>query len=130
SEHLTLRTTSQREPTLTLTVFGSVEGDVVVLPPQVTFGVTQADAALERELFIRNRGDKPLTVTRVVVPPDIATYQLEEVAAGVEYRVTLRLRDGLRDGKLQGDVEIFTNHPDEPRLVVPLFAIVRHTRRG
>jgi hypothetical protein len=49
----------------------------------------------------------------VVVPPDIATYQLETVAAGLEYRVTLRLRDGLRDGKLQGDVEIFTDHPDE-----------------
>lgn len=130
SEQLTLRTTSAREPTLTLMVFGSVEGDVVVLPPQVTFGVTRADAALERELFIRNRGDKPLTVTRVVVPPDIATYQLETVAAGMEYRVTLRLRDDLRDGKLQGDVEIFTNHPDEPRLVIPLFAVVRNAGRG
>jgi hypothetical protein len=130
SEQLTLRTTSPREPTLTLTVFGSVEGDVVVLPPQVTFGVTRADAALERELFIRNRGNKPLTVTRVVVPPDIATYQLETVAAGLEYRVTLRLRDGLRDGKLQGDVEIFTDHPEEPRLVIPLFAVVRNAREG
>jgi hypothetical protein len=130
NEQLTLRTTSAREPTLTLTVFGSVEGDVVVLPPQVTFGVTRADAAPEREFFIRNRGDKPLTVTRVVVPPDIATYQLDTVATGLEYRVTLRLRDGLRAGKLQGDVEIFTNHPDEPRLVVPLFAVVRPARRG
>jgi hypothetical protein len=130
NEQLTLRTTSAREPTLTLTVFGSVEGDVVVLPPQVTFGVTRADAALERDLFIRNRGYKPLTVTRVVVPPDIATYQLQTVADGQEYRVTLRLRDGLSDGKLQGDVEIFTNHPDEPRLVVPLSAVVRNARHG
>jgi len=130
SEQLTLRTTSPREPTLAMTVFGSVEGDVVVLPPQVTFGVTRSDSALERELFIRNRGDRPLTVTRVAVPAGIATYQLETIAEGLEYRVTLRLRAGLRPGKIEGDVEIFTNHPDEGHLLVPLFAIVRNPRRG
>ena len=37
SERLTLRTSSPREPELTVSVLGSVEGDVVVLPPQVTF---------------------------------------------------------------------------------------------
>ena len=130
SEQLTLHTTSPREPTLGITVFGSVEGDVVVLPPQVTFGVTRSDSLLERELFIRSRGNRPLTVTRVAVPDDVATYQLETIAEGSEYRVRLRLRDGLRPGKIQGDVEIFTNYPDEGRLLVPLFAIVRNARRG
>lgn len=130
SEQLTLHTTSTHEPTLRLTVFGSVEGDVVVLPPQVTFGVTRSDAALERELFIRNRGERPLTVTRVAVPDDVATYQLETIEEGLEYRVKLRLREGLHAGKIQGDVEIFTNDPDEGHLLIPLFAIVRSERRG
>jgi len=130
SEQLTLHTTSPREPTLGLTVFGSVEGDVVVLPPQVTFGVTRSDSLLERELFIRNRGNRPLTVTRVAVPDDVATYELDTVAEGLEYRVKLRLRDGLHPGKIQGDVEIFTNDPDEGHLRIPLFAIVRNERRG
>jgi hypothetical protein len=129
NDHLVLRTTSPRDPLLTLPVFGSIEGDVLVLPPHVTFGVTRRDAAAERELFIRNRGPRPFSVTRVAVPSELVTYELTAVEAGVEYRVTLRLRDQLPPGKVEGEVEIFTDHPDERRLVVPLYAIVRGGRR-
>jgi hypothetical protein len=124
-DELRLRTTSARQPVLTVAVFGSIEGDVVVLPPQVTFGVTRASARPEREIFIRNRGRRPLTVTRVAVPDDLVSWELAPVRQGVEYRLLLRLRDGLRAGKFESAVEIFTDHPDEERLVVPVYAIVR-----
>src|SRR5207302_10573913 len=42
NDQLVLRTTSPRQPALTVSVFASVEGDVVVLPPQVTFGLARA----------------------------------------------------------------------------------------
>jgi hypothetical protein len=130
SEQLHLRTTSPREPELKLTVFGSVEGDVVVLPPQITFGVIRGGTAPERDLYIRNRGARPITVTRVTVPDDVVTYSLAAVQEGEEYRLTLRLRDGLKPGRVESRVEIFTDHPDEGHLVVPLYAIVREGGRG
>jgi len=130
NEQLRLHTTSPREPVLTLPVFGSVEGDVVVLPPQVTFGVTRGGAAPERELYIRNRGTRPVTVTSVTVPDGVVTYTLAAVQEGREYRLTLRLRDGLKPGKVESKVEIFTDHPEEKHLVIPLYAIVRDGRRG
>ncbi len=131
NETLTLHTTSPREPIVTLPVFGSVEGDVVVLPPQVTFGVTRGGGSAERELWIRNRGARPVAVTRVVVPERVATYELTPVRDGEEYRLVVRLRDGLPPGKVEGSVEIFTDHPEEGHLVVPLYAIVRDGgRRG
>jgi hypothetical protein len=129
NETLTLHTTSPREPVMTLPVFGSVEGDVVVLPPQVTFGITQGGGTPEREVYVRNRGARPVAVTRVVVPEKIATYTLTPVRDGEEYRLTIRLRDQLPPGKVESTVEIFTDHPDEGRLVVPLYAIVRDGRR-
>src|SRR3989454_11747757 len=130
-EQLRLHSTSPREPVLTLPVFGSVEGDVVVLPPQVTFGVTRGGTAPERDLYIRNRGPRPLTVTSVTVPDDVVTYTLAAVQEGQEYRLTLRLRDGLKPGRVESRVEIFTDHPEEKRLVVPLYAIVREAgKRG
>jgi hypothetical protein len=129
NETLSLHTTSPREPVMTLAVFGSVEGDVVVLPPQVTFGVTRGGGTPERDLYVRNRGVRPVTVTRVVVPEKLATYSLAAVQEGVEYRVTVRLREDLPPGKVEGAVEIFTDHPDEGHLVVPLYAIVRDGRR-
>jgi len=114
-----------------VSVFGSVEGDVVVLPPQVTFGLARAGMTAERDLYIRNRGAHPLAVTAVSVPERVVSYRLDTVQEGQEYRLTLRLRDGLPPGKVEGAVEIFTNHPDEGRLVVPLYAIVRDGgRRG
>jgi hypothetical protein len=123
SEKLVLHTTSAREPVITLPVFGSVEGDVVVLPPQVTFGTSRGESPPARDLYIRNRGARPLTVTRVTVP-DVVTYTLSPLQDGVEYKLTLRLREGLRPGKLEAAVEIFTDHPDEDHLVVPLYAII------
>ena len=53
NEQVTLSTTSARQPVLVLPVFGSVEGDVVVLPPQVTFGVARGGRSAERDLVIR-----------------------------------------------------------------------------
>ena len=130
SEQLTLRTTSPREPQIPLTVFGSVEGDVAVLPPQVTFGVARGKAP-EREVFIRNRSARPLRVTRVTVPAELVTYDLDTLDDGVEYRLTLRLRDDIPPGKVEGTIDIFTDHPEEGHLVVPVYAIVsRAGRRG
>jgi len=124
SEELTLRTTSPRESTLTLPVFGSIEGEVVVMPPQVTFGITHGKAP-ERDLFIRNRGSRPLAVTGVSVPKELVTYELSTLRDGLEYRLTLRLRDHVPPGTVEGAIDIFTDDPDEGHLVVPLYAIVR-----
>jgi hypothetical protein len=129
NETLTLHTTSPREPTIALSVLGSVEGDLIVLPPQVTFGVMRGGAPAERDLYLRNRGPRPVAVTRVVVPEQVASYSLRALQEGLEYRLTLRLRGGLPPGKVEAAVEIFTDHPDEGHLVVPLYAIVRDGRR-
>jgi hypothetical protein len=91
----------------------------------VAFGVARPGDAPERELVIRNRSRRPFTVTRVAVPDEFVTYRLSTAEVGLEYRLALRLRDFLRPGKVEGLVEIFTDHPGEERLVVPLYAIVR-----
>lgn len=128
NDQLTLRTTGSRP--LVIPVFGSVEGDVVVLPPQVTFGVARGGSVPERELYIHNRGVRPVAVTRVTVPAGVVSYRLSTVEDGQDYRLTLRLRDGLPAGKVESAIEIFTDHPDEQHLVVPLYAIIDGRKRG
>ena len=95
-----------------------------MLPPQVTFGIAHGRAP-ERDLFIRNRGARPLAVTGVSVPKELVTYELSTVREGLEYRLTLRLRDHVPPGTVEGAIDIFTDHPEESHLVVPLYAIVR-----
>lgn len=124
SRELRLETTSPRQPVIVLPIFGSLEGDVVVLPSQVTFGVARAGASPERRLLIRNRGLQPLTVRRVAVP-DGFEYSLRTLEDGLEYQLSLKLRDDVPPGTVSGEVEIFTDHPTEQRVVVPLHAVVR-----
>lgn len=128
NDRILLHTTSPSVPTLIVPVFGSVEGDVLVLPPQVSFGVTRPADAPVRELYIRNRGRRPVQVTSVALSEDVATYELATVREGIEYRLTLRLREDLPPGKIEGKVEIQTDHPGETRVSIPLFAIVRGGR--
>jgi hypothetical protein len=127
SRELRLETTSPRQPVIVLPVFGSIEGDVVVLPSQLSFGVARAGASPERRLLIRNRGLHPLRVRRVAVP-DSFDYSLRTLEDGLEYQLSLKLRDDVRPGTVSGEIEIFTDHPTEQRVVVPLHAIVQ--RRG
>jgi hypothetical protein len=127
SRELRLETTSTRQAVIVLPVFGSIEGDVVVLPSQLSFGVARAGASPERRLLIRNRGLQPLTVRRVAVP-DSFEYSLRTLEDGLEYQLSLKLREDVRPGTVSGEVEIFTDHPTEQRVVVPLHAVVQ--RRG
>jgi len=94
NDEIVVRTTSAAQPTITVSVLGTIEGDIAVLPPQVTFGVTRGALVEPRELFVRNRGRRPVAVTRVAVPAGI-TYELSTVEPGIEYRLNLRLRAGL-----------------------------------
>jgi hypothetical protein len=122
---VTLRTTSATQPVINVPVFGTVDSDVAVLPPQVTFGISRAGSAPPLDVHIRNRGRRPMAVTKVVAPPSVA-YELNTVRPGVEWTLTLRLRDPLpADGKVDTAVEIFTDHPSASHLVVPVYAIDR-----
>lgn len=127
TRELHLQTTSARQPEIVLPVFGSIEGDIVVLPSQVSFGVARSGASPERRVLIRNRGLQPLNVRRVTVPESFA-YDLRVLQEGLEYQLSLRLRDDVAPGTISGDVEIYTDHPNEQRVVVPLHAVVR--KRG
>jgi len=122
-----LRTTSSRQPWLEVPIFGVVETDLAVLPPRVTFGVNAGGAA-PADIHIRNRGRRPVAVTRVTVP-EAVDYELTTLRSGVEYRLTLRLRvPPAHPEAFEGQVEVLTDHPAEKRIVVPVYAIDR--RRG
>jgi hypothetical protein len=119
------RTTSARQPDMTLEVLGSVEGDIAVTPPTITFGVTRPGGGRVREVWIRNRGVQPVELTVVQVPEDVLGYELRPLHPGSEYLLRVWLRDDAPPGTLERDIQIFTNHPSEMKLVVPVHAVVR-----
>ena len=117
-------TTSEKRPSVEIPVFGSIEGDLVVAPPQVSFGVVRRGDGKAQEVSIKNRANKPVHIMKVESSnADIST-ELVAVKDGEEYKLTLSAKNESKPGRIQGDVAVFTDHPTEKVLTIPLYGMV------
>ncbi|HEV7735143.1 MAG TPA: DUF1573 domain-containing protein [Candidatus Binatia bacterium] len=121
TDELRVRTSSPRQPIVIIPVFGSIESDLAALPPQVTFDLARDET---HDVQVRNRSGHLVAVTHVTATPPIA-YDLKTVKAGLEWLLRLRLTSRPPDNWADGAVELFTDHPTDHRVVVPVFAIDR-----
>ncbi|MBI3303732.1 MAG: DUF1573 domain-containing protein [Deltaproteobacteria bacterium] len=124
NDQITVTTTSQKRPSVAIPVFGSIEGDVLVLPPQVSFGVVRRGEGKTQEVSIKSRAAKPVHVLRVQSSTADVVPELTAVKDGEEYRLTLSAKGDSKLGRIQGEVQVFTDHPEEKVLTIPLYGMV------
>jgi hypothetical protein len=106
-----------------LPLIGNVEGDVVVQPSYVTVGTRAFDGRERQRLRIRNLGIEPIAISGVSAPDVPLDYAVRIVRPGYEYQITLHLtRDEISGGQQPGTVHIYTTHPEESEVVVPVYA--------
>ena len=121
---ITITTTSPQKPTITIPIFGSIEGDVIVLPPQVSFGVVRHGVGKTQTIRIKNRAAQPLSIIRVQSSLDTVIPEIAEVTPGKEFQLRLHVTADSAPGKIRGSIEVMTDHPEEKQLTIPLFGIV------
>ena len=114
-----IHTSSRRHPSLTVPITGRVDGDVVVSPTQLNFGVIAAGTKLSRVLVVRNRGARAARVTAATLSIPIGNAQITSLRDGYEYRVAVALNDRLPAGRLQDALQMRTDHPEQPLITVP-----------
>lgn len=124
NDQITVTTTSQKRPSVVIPVFGSIEGDVVILPPQVSFGVVRKGEGKTQEVSIKNRAATPVHVLRAQSSTADVVTELAPVKEGEEYRLTLRAKSDSKAGRIQGEIQVFTDHPEEKVLTIPLYGMV------
>jgi hypothetical protein len=132
SETLRIRADERRESGIAVPILGTVERDLVTLPAQVTLRTAAPSSRSRRaardadgsELRVRNLGVVPVAISGLRVPDFPLDYAVRTVHAGFEYLITLRLAttDPLGDER-HGLLHIYTTHPDESELVVPVYAL-------
>jgi hypothetical protein len=61
--------------------------------------------------------------------PEVAA-ELTPVKPGEEYRLTLRTKGESKLGRIQGEIQIFTDHPEEKVLTIPLYGIVAEAEQA
>jgi hypothetical protein len=116
---LVVRTTSHQQPTLTIPVTGVIDGDVVVSPTELSFGAIIPGRPASLTLGLRNQGKSPVHVTTADLLPAVGHVQVSAVHDGQEYRLSVALNDPLPVGRLQGTLQIHTDHPEQPFIAVP-----------
>ena len=124
SDTITITTTSQKKPTISIPVVGSIEGDISVSPSQVSFGVVRQGVGQTRTVRIKNRSAQPLGIGQVRSSLDTVKPELTEVTPGKEFELRLHIAGDTAPGRIRGSVEVTTDHPEETQLTIPLFGIV------
>jgi hypothetical protein len=124
NDQITVTTTSEKQPVLNIPVFGSVEGDMLVLPPQVSFGVLRSGQDKAQEVRIKNRAAKPVHILRVESSTTAVAPEFSAIEDGQEYRLVLKAKGGTEPGRLRGEIRVFTDHPQEKILTIPLYGMI------
>ena len=119
----TINIVTNRQP-IDVHIFGQVTGDIAVEPAQVSFGIVPHGQGVMRMVRITNSGGRSMNVTGVSSSNSSVTASVDPVTAGKEYKITVELRKGTPDGQLRGELKIATDHPEQPTLTVPFYAIV------
>ena len=127
NDRLRITMTSPGPLELDVPIFGNVEGDLLVEPPQVMFGSRVGGPGGTRELRVHNSGLEPISISEVRVPDFPLDYSVSTIHVGYEYRVVLRLTHPTAGLKQRGDLHIYTTHPEEQELIVPLYAMMQRS---
>ena len=124
NDQITVTTTSTKRPSIIVPVFGSLEGDLLVQPPQVTFGVVQPGESKARKVNIKNQSKKSVKITAVKSTAQGIEAAVAAVTPGVEYNVSLTVSGDAAPGRISGEITVSTDHPEESVLSIPLYGRV------
>ena len=107
-------------------VVGNVAGDLLVQPSSVTVGMRRAGLRDQQRVRLRNLGAAPIEISGVSARDLPLEYAVRILRPGFDYQITLRLtNNGTAIEQSQGAVHIFTTHPEEPEVVVPVYTRTR-----
>jgi hypothetical protein len=119
----TIKLATSRAP-LDITVFGTVQGDITVNPPQVSFGIVGRHQATQRIVRLVNDGDRTVNVTGVSSSSNSVSAAVEPITPGKEYKITLQLAPDTPDGAIRGRLAIHTDDPNQQTVSLPFYGIV------
>src|SRR5947209_9184385 len=108
----------------TLVIQGFCRGDVELAPAQASFGMVAQGQQAARDLQVRYHGGQPgwqITGTAAdqSLPFDVKYQEAYRQNGQAVYRVSLVLRPDSPAGSLKGEVNLSTNDPNNPVVVVP-----------
>jgi hypothetical protein len=124
---IALRTTSTKDPVVSIPVLARIEGDLQLIPATLMFGTLSAlsKGAVVKSAILRNRGDTPMHILSAETDNPSVVVQIQPLEEGREYKLLVSVT-GETAGMIRARVKITTDRSDKKQknLVLPVYAII------
>ena len=118
--------TDSKELEMSIQFQGRVLGGIVVLPQNLFLGVLDGSGkSLQKKVQIKTDGSRPFALKKVTAENFSVTASLSQepqTAHEVVLSITPKT-DSPSSGLVEGTIQIFTTHPDVPKITIPVKAV-------
>lgn len=124
---LLVKTSSERNPAISVPVFARVEGDLMLAPLDVSFGLIAAplQEPVRKTAILKNKGARAVKIVSIESDNDTVQAKTKALVEGREFEIEISaLPEDL--GSFKAILTIETDHEDEAqkRLTLPVYGIV------
>ena len=118
--------TDSKELEMSIQFHGRVLGGIIVLPQNLFLGVLDGSGkSLRKKVQIKTDGSRPFALKKISADNLSVTASLSQdpqTAHEVELSITPKT-DSASSGLVEGEIKIFTTHPDVPEITIPVKAV-------
>lgn len=101
-----------------------IEGDIAINPPTISFGVVSGTKPLERRVSFEYRSKEPLTINGVSTSDSAVSAFYQPSGKGMNGTIVVKLDPQKVRKDLKATVEISTNHPSQPSILLNVYATI------
>lgn len=121
---LTIESTHPKQPRAEVPVTATIRGNIDLDRDIFFLGIVKKGKEAVSSVAISTVARDPLSITKIDCPINCVSVVLRQAQDGQGYVLTATLKPDAPLGNIKGDVTIHTNDPDQPTLVIPVYAYV------
>jgi hypothetical protein len=124
SEIITLHTNLLKRPRLDIPVLGNIVGEIKVEPKAFSLGSVKKGDVSSNKIIISSE-TKTFKLTTITCNLPFIEVRIAPIRGEKGYELTARAGDVSPAGQFNGQIDIFTDHPEEKILHIPVYGTIQ-----
>ncbi len=123
--NLFIFTNSKNQEKITVPFYGEVIGDFAVYPPKISYGIVDKGREIAYPVFV-TAYNKDVKIERLEVTPEFVEAEMTESKNRKKTsKILVSLKKNAPEGKIKGELRIFTNSKKQSQINVPVIGMVK-----
>lgn len=124
-EYVLISTNNELTPKIKVPILGQFGGPFKVFPAQFFFGIVSHEKVYLRKVSLTASETPNWHVVRAECQLPEASMEVRPIKEGKHYSILMTLSPRTSKGSLQGTVHIYTTHPKQSLVKIPVYAILK-----